>query len=231
MKMMKASLRKAMAIMAVLAGIAAIASAAESQGKVSLRVEAGDTLISLFGPDWQKAYQQNKVAVMRQGVPVTSPDILVEGMIVTITPDVYLTPRAFARCDELRRFREELKARLAILQPQLANDSSLQESFSQCLGILEDDFRFASDTQFVARQIEQMQSALRSKAARPLVTSSSVEQGATGGLIYVAVLCVIATTLFLFVVRRKQKPQYPSGEARYQEALTELKKVVGRVNG
>ena len=49
---------------------------------VVLRAERGDTYLNLFGNDWQKAFRQNRIMVMRQGRPLVSPDILVQGQIL-----------------------------------------------------------------------------------------------------------------------------------------------------
>src|SRR5437868_2563845 len=91
----KTSAALAAAVMAL--ALLQVARADETR-TVSLRVERGDTFLNLFGSDWQKAYEQNRLTVFRQGRPVTSPDVLVEGMVVRVSSDVALTPRAVARC-------------------------------------------------------------------------------------------------------------------------------------
>jgi hypothetical protein len=115
---MRTSLRTAITGVAVAALIISTANAQTLAASISFRVAKGDTYINLFGPDWAKAYRQNKVTVMRAGRPISSPDIL---GTITVSGDVELTPRAWSRVQMVQQRHADLQARLAALTPKLVD--------------------------------------------------------------------------------------------------------------
>jgi hypothetical protein len=104
---------------AIAASAISTASAQPLADSISFRVDKGDTYINLFGQDWEKAYRQNNLTVVRAGHRISSPDILVEDSVITVSGDVELTPRAWSRVQMLQRRHADLQARLAPLAPKL----------------------------------------------------------------------------------------------------------------
>lgn len=200
------------------------AARADEPHAVSFRVERGDTFSNLFGSDWQKAYEQNRLTVFRRGRPVTSPDILLEGMVVRVSSDVGLTPRAVARCGALSARREHLAARLAALEGRLSGDPRAQGLAADTRRLLEDDLRFAADVDFAARQVEHLESLSRSPTLPEPLSQGIVGDGTDRGRHYLlAALLLMAAALGALSLRRRRLPPYPAGAARYNEALADLK--------
>jgi hypothetical protein len=184
---------------------------------VSLRVEQGDTYTNLFGPDWQKAYRQNKMTVVRNGRPVTSADILIEGSVISVTGDVRLTPRASARLAALSKRRSDLTGRLADLAPRLATAPQAQAVAEECRKQLADDKHFAADVDFIEREIAHLEAlVLTVDVPRPRPQSQSTNSWWLG-------FAVAATALATAILWKRQRPRYPEGAARYREALSDLR--------
>ena len=198
---------------------------ADEPRTISFRVEYGDTFTNLFGSDWQKAYEQNKLTVLRKGRPITSPDILIEGMIVRVSSDVGLTPRAVARCGELRKRREQLAARLTALGLQIGDDLQARSVAADARQLLEDDLRFAADVDFVARQVEYLESLARHPATSTPEVRAVIPNEASRWRLYAVTGLLIAGAFAsaLYVARRKPRPQYPEADARYREVVAGLK--------
>jgi hypothetical protein len=198
---------------------------AEEPRTISFRVEHGDTFTNLFGSDWQKAYEQNKLTVFRRGRPITSPDILIEGMIVRVSSDVGLTPRAVARCGELRERRDQLSAKLVALEQRLSDDTQARETAAETRRLLEDEMRFAADIDFAARQIEYLEEMTR-RPAIPVPEKVEVRPMASDGLLlYVSLVLLACAALAgaFYVTRRRERPRYPEADARYREVIADLK--------
>ena len=148
------------ASMMIATGMLLIAMARAEVGTegVSFPVERGDTYINLFGPDWEKAYRQNKMTVMRDGRPITSPDILVKGSIIAVSADVHLSPRAWGRVNALQQRRAQLLARLEALdEPRLAEMPQVQANAAECLRLLNNNLRFAANVEFATREVAHLE--------------------------------------------------------------------------
>ncbi len=216
--------RKRPAALAAAVTVMALAARASEPWGVSFRVERGDTFTNLFGPDWQKAYEQNKVTVFRREVPVTSPDVLVEGMVVRVSSDVSLTPRAAARCGDLNARREQISARLAALEGRLGDDARAREAAARVRRLLEDPLRFSADVEFAERQVEYLEaSAARQAAAASTAAAIPARAEGRGLYLLLALLACVALAYALYASRRRRCPQYPEANARYREALADLK--------
>jgi hypothetical protein len=213
--------KRTAALAAVLVLASALAARANEPAGVSFRVERGDTFTNLFGPDWQKAYEQNRVTVFRQGRPVNSPDVLVEGMVVRVSSDIVLTPRAAARCGALNARRERLSARLSALEATPGGDARAREAAAQTRRLLEDALRFPADVEFAERQVEYLE-VLAARPAAPGVAAAAEHDGRRLYLTLALPVCA-ALACALYVSRRRQRPQYPEADARYRETLADLK--------
>jgi hypothetical protein len=128
---------------------ASVAAAPNTQSPVVLRVERGDTFSNLFGPDWEKAFEQNRKTVMRRGVAVTSPDILIEGSILRISGNVHLTPRALERVKGLAWRRIELRDFLTQVG---FGGGRTRERASELLRDLDDDLQYVTDLDYIERE-------------------------------------------------------------------------------
>lgn len=207
------------AVLIALAVVTAATTRADngSPATIAFRVQQGDTFSNLFGPDWEKAYRQNRVTVVRSGRPVTSPDVLIEGSIVAVTPDTRLRPRAVARLSALSHRREELSAQLAQLAPMLARVPAAQVFAAECREILANDIRFASDLDYLARQITQMRrladsyEPLPPPRQRPILPTW-----------WVPVTALIAIVFAVTIFWRRSRPTYPEGAVRCREALADI---------
>lgn len=209
---------------AVTVMVLTLAARASEPWGVSFRVERGDTFTNLFGPDWQKAYEQNKVTVFRREAPVTSPDVLVEGMVVRVSSDVSLTPRAAARCGALNARRERLSARLAALEAGLGDDTQTHEAAARVRRLLEDPLRFPADVEFAERQVEYLEASAAPQASRATAAAALPARAEGRGLyVLLALLACAALAYALYASRRRQRPQYPEADARYREALADMK--------
>src|SRR4051794_23226671 len=88
----------AIVISGLLLGPVAVAAQPGLPGPtIVLRVEPGDTLLTLFGDDWLRAWTGNQIYVRRHGVLVSSPDILIAGTMLHVPRDIRMTPRALGR--------------------------------------------------------------------------------------------------------------------------------------
>jgi len=83
----------ALALILIFTGAPSKAQTVNNNQQVfKLPVQYGDTLINLFGNDWEKVYDQNCDCLFRADDEyVSSPDFLVEGAVLQISTDVYLT--------------------------------------------------------------------------------------------------------------------------------------------
>jgi hypothetical protein len=222
---MKQKTGTALGVVFLLLALGTVVQAEESR-KISFRVETGDTFTNLFGSDWQKAYQQNQLTVFREGKPVTSPDLLIEGMIVRVSLDVGLTPRAVARCGELRARRDRLAARVATLEQQGGENVEAKAAVLQARRLLGDDLRFAADVDFAARQVEYLET-LVNRPATPLpeLRASAAPYALSGWRPYL-VTGLLVTAMFaaaLYIASRAARPRYPEADARYHEVIADLK--------
>jgi hypothetical protein len=146
-------------------------SAQTPTGSISFRVTKGDTYINLFEPGWEKAYRQNKVTLMRAGRAVSSPDILVEGSILTVTSDVDLTRRASSRVQALQQRRADLQARLEALAPKFVSVPEAQRAVADCLRLLESVPQFAADVEFADREVSHLERLARNRSVSPIPLS------------------------------------------------------------
>jgi hypothetical protein len=209
--------RNATLIALMLAALAVIVPVhAESVSGVTFRIERGDTYLNLFGANWEKAYHQNKMTVVRSGRPVTSPDILIEGSILTVSRDVHLSARALARVATLQHRREQLKARLVSLGPTLSNVPEAQVIAVQCRNLLNNDLRFAADVEFAEREVAHLERLGRGPA--PPNTGSTARLPR----LYVLAVCLTLTCVSVGLWRRT-RPRYPEGSARYEQAVSDVK--------
>jgi len=214
---MKQHLRtvKALVAVAILGAITGVAS--ESAGVVSFRVDRGDTYTNLFGPDWEKAYRQNKVTVIRGGRSVTSPDILVEGSVISVTEDVRLTSRASARVAVLNQRRTELRARLTALAPKVATAPATLAAVEECRKLLDSEEYFGADVEFAAREVAQLERLVQN-ADVPRPTSQPA-----WSWWWIALAASFGIALAIAIFWQRQRPQYPEGTARYRETLDDVK--------
>jgi hypothetical protein len=187
------------------------ATAAEPQRdtQVVLRAERGDTFGNLF-VDWQKAFDQNRTTVIRHGKPVTSPDILLEGATLRVTGVIRLTPRAIARVDTLVKRRAALRQQLVYLVTTNATGPAALRA-AQLRRMLDDDLRYASDLDFIEREVPRLEIADPSAAkhARPTWT------WAMAGLAVAAILLAWAC------LARRQR-EGPGGDERMKAILSDL---------
>lgn len=210
-------------VLAILLQVPVVFGQENKSPSISFRVEKGDTFSNLFGSDWQKGYQQNRITIFRRGRPLTSPDIMIEGMVVRVSSDVALSPRAVARCGEFRARREHLSAELKALERQLADNPEARGLLFQTHQLLDDDLHFAADADFAARQIQYLQAI----AKRKVIVSSPPPTAVDGSKwrMYAAVglVALVILAAAFCVAYRKQRPQFPEADARYKEALSDLK--------
>lgn len=209
---MKHHLRAVTILIAVAIMGTVTARATASTGMVSFRVEKGDTYTNLFGPDWEKAYRQNKVTVIRGGKPVTSPDILIEGSVVSVTEDVRVTPKASSRLAALKQRRAELETRLASLMPNLVTVPEGQATAEECRRRLSSQQQFAADVDFAARELAHLEKLAQNAGIRHAEPQHVPSW-------WIGVGGLLATVLAVAIFWKRQRPQYPEGAARYQEAL------------
>jgi LPXTG-motif cell wall-anchored protein len=198
------------------------ASAQTPTGSISFLVTKGDTYINLFGPGWEKAYRQNKVTLMRAGRAVSSPDILVEGSILTVTSDVDLTRRASSRVQALQQRRVELQARLEALAPKFVSFPEAQRAVADCLRLLESVPQFAADVEFADREVSHLERLARNRSV-----SLPVRRPASSW--WIILVGVVALVLASSIFWRRKRAMYPEGAARYHEALADVQAAVRRV--
>jgi hypothetical protein len=212
---MTTRLRTAIMGAATMALVISTAAARPANG-TSFRVAKGDTYINLFGPDWEKAYRQNKVTVMRAGHPTSSPDILVEDAILTVTNDVELTQRAWSRVQALQQRRSDLQARLVSLIPKLTDDPGAQQAAAECQRVLGNALRFAADVEFAEHEIAHLE-RLR---GNPSSFRARVQPRLPVWWILAVVVAISALTGVM--LWHRQQAVYPEGRARCREALKDV---------
>lgn len=136
----------------------------ECAGSIAIQALPGDTYIALFGPAWQQVANCNPQTFIRNGVPVTSPDLLAAGAMIRIPEGTPLTPAVTERLQTLERQRTELMDRLNALENAALDDGD-RTAMSQIRDLLNNRIRFASDTDYAKRQIEYLESAVRTAPA------------------------------------------------------------------
>jgi hypothetical protein len=182
---------------------------------ITFRVIRGDTYMNLFGPDWEKAYRQNRMTAVRAGHTLTSPDLLVENSIVTVSPEVRLTPRAWNRLQELQQRRTALKSRLDTLTPKLREDPGLQRTAAECRSLLDSGPRLAYDIPVAEEEIAHLE--------RLVGNQPGVDLRILSGSRWPVVLSPIAgLALTLVLLWRRHRRVRPEGAARYREALKDV---------
>lgn len=67
---------------------------------ILMKVEPGDTLLSLFGTDWPRAWNGNELYVRRGNELVSSPDILIAGAVLRVPRNIGMTPKARRRLED-----------------------------------------------------------------------------------------------------------------------------------
>ena len=193
-------------------GSMAVAGTATPEG-FNLRVMEGDTLLNLFGNDWEKVYRTNCAGLFRDGAYVSSPTFLVEGAVLWVSNDTYLSPRAQSRVIEISQQRDQLHSRLALLENAGGDiGNSATELDAKLAGE-----SYVADLQYLAHQTDLLESSNRQR-----LTEISMEQinhdddNAVEGLIVgVAAVLVMAAWLWAALCRRK----IPSGDERLVAAL------------
>jgi hypothetical protein len=135
-------------LIATAATLAAV-GAPPNNKPVMLRVEHADTLLNLFGQDWEKAFLQNQITIIRGGKPVLSPDILVEGQVLRVSADTHLTPRAINKANGLADRRAALKQQLTELGGKGGPDAELIGKLRHTLA---DDVQYAADIDYLERE-------------------------------------------------------------------------------
>jgi hypothetical protein len=191
--------------------------AAQLSGLFTFRVEKGDTYTNLFGQDWEKAYRQNKVTVIRGGRPVTSPDILVEGSEISVTGDVRLTARASARVAALNKRRAELRARLTAFAPKLAQSPEALAAMEDCRRILDNDVHFGADVEFASGEVARLEFLVHNALA-----PQPAPQPARPWW-WIALAAFVGVPLAIAIFWKRLRPRYPEGTARYREAFDDVK--------
>jgi len=215
---MKSFMRFTLAVL--LFAASAAMCGAQQVATVSVAVEKGDTLLNLFGPDWQKAYDQNRITVIRNGHPVQSPDILVEGMVLQVSADTMLTNRAAARVDGLNQKRAELERRLETLAAKTSMQPGDAATIALCHSKLEAQQFYTADIAFVSEQVTELETADRAEAS---VSSGGIPWAKTIGLA-LALLAALAIVAWLF----KREKGGTGGLARYEQADAQLGRLLER---
>lgn len=190
--------------------IAVITSGAEPQRdtQVVLRAERGDTFGNLF-VDWQKAYDQNRTTVIRNGKPVTSPDILLEGATLRVTGDVRLTQRAITRMDSLVKRRATLLQRLTNLVVKVTGPTAPRAA--ELRRMLDDDLRYAGDIDFIEHEVSKLEA----------VDVPSSGPGRSTRIWLMAGPSIAAFLLACFALRRRRTPG-PGGDERIKAVFSDL---------
>ena len=180
-------------------------------GPVVLRAERGDTYLNLFGTDWQKAFRQNHITVIRAGRPLVSPDILVQDQILQVTGDVFLTNRALQRVRGLAERRNNLQRRLSVLASRGGEAGAKAVALRGDL----DALRYAADIDYLEREADRLNST---PPPTPTIRRTHWVWVASGALLACVVLGGIAL--------RRHRSQGPTGDARMRAALRDLQEVL-----
>lgn len=186
------------------------ATAAEPypDAQIVFRAEHGDTFGNLFGADWQKAFDQNQTTVIRNGNPVTSPDILLEGAILHVSADVRLTSRAIGRVDSLVKRRAALGQRLDGLAGS-AGPAALRAT--ELRRILNDDLRYVGDLDFIEREISKLETV-----------DLPAPEPAKSTWIWVMAGPSVAAIFLAWVALRRRRKEGPGGDERMKAVLSDL---------
>ena len=141
------------------------ASAGNEQEYLFFKVMKGDTFIRLFGSDWEKAWNENKIWVVRDGELVSSPDILIEGVVLRVPSTLQLTHRAAVRLEDLRRQRQELLQRLQRLKatPRGSALPDYAPRLADCEHLLADETRFAQNVEVAETLLAQLEMLTRAR--------------------------------------------------------------------
>ncbi len=185
-----------------------VPGASAAQQPVVLRADRGDTYLNLFGADWQKAFRQNRITVMREGRPLVSADILVQGQILQVTFDTFLTARALQRARSIAERRVALQRRLSVIAA-LSGDAG--EKTVALRNVLDDDLRYAADLDYLEREADRLNSATPATPAPHRTLWISVASGA-----------LLACAILGGLVLRQQQRQGPTGDERIQAALCDI---------
>lgn len=138
-------------------------NATQCAGSVAIQALPGDTYIGLFGSAWEDVADCNPQTFIRDGQPVTSPDLLAAGSIIHIPDGTPLTPVVTERLQALEKERTELIDRLNALQNAPLDDRD-RKTMSETRELLNSQIQFASDTDYARRQIEYLEGAARRTA-------------------------------------------------------------------
>jgi hypothetical protein len=125
----------------------------------------------------------------------------------------------------LRARRERLWTRLTALEQRLGEDTQARATAAETRRLLEDELRFAADVAFAARQIEYLEGMAR-RPSPPVLETVAVSSATPDGLrLYVPLVLLACAALAgaFYVARRRPRPQYPEADARYREAVADLK--------
>jgi hypothetical protein len=194
-------------VMAVITTVTA--AELHSGGHIVFRAERGDTFGNLFGPDWQKAFDQNQTTVIRNGKPVTSPDILLEGAILHVGGDVRLTPRALGRMDSLVKRRAALRQRLEGLTGSTGPAAAARAA--DLRRMLNDDLRYVSDLEFIEREVSTLE-----------VAGPPAQNSAQSSWTWTVAGLAAAAILLAWAGLARRRKEGPGGDARVTAALSDL---------
>lgn len=200
------------AVMLLTLTISRPAAAVPAGAGVSFRVERGDTYTSLFGHDWQKAFAQNRIVVVRDGKLVCSPDILVEGAVISVSADVRLTPQAQSRCAEIEQAREHLIARLARVEHALgSSDPDVQA----CKRLLSGSAQYVASAEFAAERIALLENR-STQHSDPVALLVEPAGDRLSALVSASLTGALIALLWVLWYRRRRMSW--SGAVRYQAA-------------
>jgi hypothetical protein len=193
-----------------------IAAEPETGSQTIFRAEHGDTFLNLFSDDWQKAYKQNQMPVVRNRNIVRSPDILIEGTILHVSADVRLTPRAVSRVQALVKRRADLRRKLAVLAGSPGPRMQRAEDLHR---MIDDDLRYVTDIDFIERELANLESSMDLPAVPP--ATHTWAWPIAGGCIGAMMLVV------LWVVIGRRRAEGPDGDARVKATLNDLDQALG----
>lgn len=210
-------------------GLSSAAQTGETKTLV-MRAERGDTFSNLFGRDWQKAFEQNRIVVWRNGAPISTPDILIEGATLSVTDDVELTPRALERIETIRTARRALLAQIEVLERKTGGGAVTTTITAELRRAVLDDVRFGADLAFLERRVAQLASAEPPVAER--ITPALQAKLETGVLPWMIALLVLAALSvgYGYAVLATRTGQI-SGAARFDSAWSDLERTLDRFTG
>lgn len=206
-------------LMAPVAGAVPSAAGDETIGVgpgVTFRVERGDTFRNLFGKDWYEAWRQNRIVVMRDGRALSSPDILLEGAVVTVTAGVHLTPRAQARVVNLADRRAQLGQRLEEIDRRLARSGRGQELLATCRRGLAELDSHPQRTEELTWQLEELEALGGLLEPAPVRQSPPAPSWPRTWLLALPLILLAFTGWMLWYVRTNRTRE---AKARYARAV------------